>query len=234
MALEMQKKNQSKGNPTHTALRISEIRDDIVIMQDGTLRAVVAVSSTNFDLKSEEEQNGIVYGYQRFLNSLDFPVQILMQSRRLDIADYVGKLKVATSRLTNELLRMQANYYVEYINQLVEEANVMSKSFYIIIPLSENVNPASGGMLSRLFGGGAAKQANQKIENIKHYSELLAQRVDSITSNLSGLGLKVVRLDTGALVELYYNSYNFESAPALDSSTLGDIKIINGNETATK
>ena len=96
------------------------------------------------------------------------------------------------------------------------------------------MNPASGGMLSRLFGGGAAKQANQKIENIKHYSELLAQRVDSITSNLSGLGLKVVRLDTGALVELYYNSYNFESAPALDSSTLGDIKIINGNETATK
>ncbi len=230
----MQKKNQTKGNPTHTALRISEVRDDIVIMQDGTLRAVVAVSSTNFDLKSEEEQNGIVYGYQRFLNSLDFPVQILMQSRRLDIADYVGKLKVATSRLTNELLRMQANYYVEYINQLVTEANVMSKSFYIIIPLSENVNPASGGIMGKLFGGGVAKKANQKIENIKHYSELLAQRVDSITSNLSGLGLKVARLDTGALVELYYNSYNFESAPALDSSTLGDIKIINGSETATK
>lgn len=230
----MQKKHQTKGNPTHTTLRISEIRDDIVILQDGTLRAVVAVSSTNFDLKSEEEQNGIVYGYQRFLNSLDFPVQILMQSRRLDIADYVGKLKVATGRLTNELLRMQANYYIEYINQLVAEANVMSKSFYIVIPLSENVIPAAGGFFGKLFGGGAAKKANQKLENIKHYGELLAQRVDSVTSNLSGLGLKVVRLDTGALVELYYNSYNFESAPALDSSTLGDIKIINGNEPATK
>jgi hypothetical protein len=230
MALEMQKPSQNKGVATRAALRISEIRDDIVIMQDGTLRAVLAVSSTNFDLKSEEEQNGIVYGYQRFLNSLDFPVQILMQSRRLDIADYVGKLKVATSHLTNELLKMQATYYTEYVTQLVAEANVMSKSFYVIVPLSQSVNPAAGGFLSRLFGGGASKQANEKLENIRHYSEQIQQRVDSIVSNLSGLGLRIVRLDTGALIELYYNSYNFESAPTLDSSTLGDIKIINSNE----
>lgn len=229
MALEMQKSNKNKGAAAHTALRITEIRDDIVIMQDGTLRAVLAVSSTNFDLKSEEEQNGIVYGYQRFLNSLDFPVQVLMQSRRLDIADYVGKLKVATSRLTNELLKMQASYYVDYITQLVQEANVMSKNFYIVIPLSQSVTPAAGGFFSKLFGSSAAKQASAKLENLKHYSEQLQQRIDSVSSNLSGLGLRIVRLDTGALIELYYNSYNFESAPTLDSSSLGDIKIINSN-----
>lgn len=232
MALEMQKPNQAKGTSTQAALRIAEIRDDIVIMQDGTLRAVLAISSTNFDLKSEEEQNGIIYGYQRFLNSLDFPVQIVMQSRRLDIADYVSRLKVATQRLTNELLKMQASYYTEFIAQLVADANVMSKSFYIVIPLSQSVTPAAGGFFSKLFGGGAAKQANQKLENLRHYSEQLQQRVDSVASNLGGLGLKIARLDTGALIELYYNSYNFEAAPVLDSSSLGDIKVITTNDQA--
>lgn len=227
MALEMQKPNQAKGVSTNNALRIAEIRDDIVIMQDGTLRAIMAVSSTNFDLKSEEEQNGIVYGYQRFLNSLDFPVQILMQSRRLDIADYVGRLKVTTSHLTNELLKMQASYYMDYIGELVTSANVMSKSFYIVIPLSQSVTPSAGGFLSKIFGGGVAKQTTQKLDNLKHYSEQLQQRIDSVMGNLSGVGLRIVRLDTGALIELYYNSYNFESAPTLDSSTLGDIKVIN-------
>ncbi|MBL8031604.1 MAG: hypothetical protein JNK33_04760 [Candidatus Doudnabacteria bacterium] len=227
MAQEMQKPTQTNAQPTHTTLRISEIRDDLVIMQDGTLRAVLAISSTNFDLKSEEEQNGIVYGYQRFLNSVEFPIQVLMQSRRLDIADYVERLKIATQRQTNELLKMQAQYYVEFIAQLVADANVMSKSFYIIVPLSQSVLPQSGGFLSKIFGGGAAKQANQKLENIHRYAEQLQQRVDTVVSNISGLGLKVARLDTGALIELYYNSYNFESAPALDSNSLGDIKILN-------
>ncbi len=232
MALEMQKPNQAKGVSTHSTLRISEIRDDIVIMQDGTLRAILAVSSTNFDLKSEEEQNGIVYGYQRFLNSLDFPLQILMQSRTLDIADYVSRLKITTTRLTNELLKMQANYYIDFISQLVTDANVMSKSFYIIIPLSQNVTPQASGFFSKLFGGGGvAKQTNQRLENLRHYGEQLQQRVDSIVSNLSGMGLKVVRLDTGALIELYYNSYNYESAPALDSASLKDIKVITTPET---
>ncbi len=227
MAQEMQKPTQTNAQPTHTTLRISEIRDDLVIMQDGTLRAVLAISSTNFDLKSEEEQNGIVYGYQRFLNSIEFPVQILMQSRRLDIADYVERLKITTQRQTNELLKMQAQYYVEFIAQLVADANIMSKSFYIIVPLSQSVLPQSGGFLSKIFGGSSAKQANQKLENIHRYAEQLQQRVDTVVSNISGLGLKVARLDTGALIELYYNSYNFESAPTIDSASLGDIKILN-------
>jgi type IV secretory pathway VirB4 component len=230
MPMEMQKPNEAKGAATHASLRIAEIRDNTVIMQDGTLRAILAVSSTNFDLKSEEEQNGIVYGYQRFLNSLDFPVQILMQSRRLDIADYVGRLKVTTSRLTNELLKMQANYYTQYITELVTEANVMSKNFYIVVPLSQSVLPASGGFFSNLFGGGASRRASEKLENMERLGEQLQQRVDAISSNLGGLGLRIVRLDTGALIELYYNSYNFESAPALDSASLGDIKIFDAGK----
>jgi hypothetical protein len=146
----------------------------------------------------------------------------------IERTDYTPeRLKISTQRQTNELLKMQAQYYVEFITQLVTDANVMSKSFYIIIPLSQNVLPQEGGFLSKIFGGSAAKQANQKLENIHKYAEQLQQRVDTVVSNISGLGLKVVRLDTGALIELYYNSYNFESAPALDSNSLGDIKILN-------
>jgi hypothetical protein len=230
MPLEMQKPSQAKAVSTQTVLRVVEIRDDTVVMQDGTLRAILAVSSTNFDLKNEDEQNGIIYGYQRFLNSLEFPIQILMQSRRLDIADYVERLKTATSRQTNELLKMQSAYYMDFIQQLVQDANVMSKNFYIVVPLSQSITPVAGGFLSKIFGGGAAKQAGARLENFHRYSELLRQRVDSIVSNLSGIGLKIVRLDTGALIELYYNSYNFESAPTLDSNSLGDIKIIKTEE----
>ncbi len=226
MASESKKTTTHAGTPTGKALRISEIRDNLVIMQDGTLRAVLAVGSTNFDLKNEDEQNGIIFGYQRFLNSLDFPIQILMQSRKLNVADYVNKLQLITQRLENELLRMQAQYYIDFISELVNDANVMSKEFYIVVPLAQTVTPASSGLFSGLFGSSGATQANKKIENIKHYSEQLQQRVDSVVSNLSGLGLRVVRLDTGALIELYYNSYNFESAPALNSESLGDIKVV--------
>ncbi len=233
MAMEMQQEKAKMGVATIQVLKISEIRDDTVIMQDGTLRAVLAVSSTNFDLKNEDEQNSIVYGYQRFLNSLDFPIQILMQSRRLDINDYVTKLREQTSRLTNELLKTQADYYVEFIQELVSGANVMSKNFYVVVPLSLSVNPTSGGFFSSLFGGGVAKQTAEKIKNLKHYTEQLQQRVDSVISNLSGMGLKVVRLDTGALIELYYNSHNFEAAPALSSGSLGDIKVIKSEEEAS-
>jgi hypothetical protein len=230
MALEMQNEKAAKGVASQHVLRINEIRDNMVIMQDGTLRAVLAVSSTNFDLKNEEEQNGIVYGYQRFLNSLDFPVQILMQSRRLDINDYVTRLKESTSRLTNELLKTQADYYTQFIQELVAGANVMSKNFYVIVPLSISVMPQSTGFFGGLFGGGVAKQTAAKLESLKHFAEQLDQRVDSIVSNLSGMGLKTIRLDTGALIELYYNSHNFESAPALNSDSLGDIKVMKTEE----
>lgn len=220
------KNNQTKGVPTGEILRIAEVRDDMVIMQDGTLRAVLAVSSTNFDLKNEDEQNGIIYAYQRFLNSLDFPIQILMQSRKLNIGDYISRLQMQTQRLDNELLRMQSTYYIDFISELVNDANIMSKNFYIVVPLAQNVQPDAPGFLTRIFGGGATAQANKKMENIKKYREQLQQRVDSIVSNLSGMGLRVVRLDTGALIELYYNSYNFEAAPTLNSESLGDIKVV--------
>ena len=133
MAKTEAKKKMKLGNPTQSFLKLSEIRDDCIIMQDGTLRAVLTVSSTNFDLKSEEEQNALIYAYQRFLNSLEFHIQIILQSRKMDIGDYTGKLKGMMDRQTNELLRMQTGEYIEFINRLVESANVMVSSVRFLV-----------------------------------------------------------------------------------------------------
>ena len=163
--MEMQKKNKIIGKSTQSFLRIAEIKNDTVVLEDGTLRAVLSVASTNFDLKSQEEQDAIIYNYQRFLNSLDFSVQILMQSRKMEISAYIEKLKKIAEKQTNELLRVQTVEYGEFISRLIENASIMNKNFYLIVPLGKNVNPSPVGFFSRLFGGGKAKEAAERITN---------------------------------------------------------------------
>lgn len=219
-------KNKPLGNPTQSFLKLSEIRDDCIIMQDGTLRLVLTVSSTNFDLKSEEEQNALIYNYQRFLNSLDFHIQILLQSRKMDIGEYTEKLKGMMERQTNELLRMQTSEYIEFINRLVESANVMNKNFYVIIPYEMSIKPAGGGgIFSRLFGTGKAQQLTAKSKAFEEYKKLIDERGATVASNLSSAGLRVVRLNTDQLIELVYNSYNFGSGPTIDASQLPNVTI---------
>src|SRR6185436_6268891 len=129
---------------------------------DGTLRGILAVSSTNFDLKSQEEQNSIIFGFQRFLNSLEFPVQILMQSRKMEIGGYIDKLKRLAEKQTNELLRVQTTEYTDFISRLIENASIMNKNFYIIVPLGKSILPPAGSFFSNLFGG-KNKEAVQRI-----------------------------------------------------------------------
>ncbi len=227
MAFEMQKEKPQIAKPTQAFLRISEIKDDTLIMDDGTLRAILAVSSTNFDLKNESEQNALIYSYQRFLNSLDFPIQILMQSRRMEVGEYLAKLKDYAVKQTNELLRMQTTEYINFIAQLVENANITNKNFYVIVPWSGSIFPSTGGgFLSKFLGGGAqTKNLQAKLENFAKYKNLLNERVTSVSSNLSSAGLRVMRLKSEEIVELLYNSYNFDAAPLIDASKLQDIKL---------
>ena len=213
------------GSPTQQFLKLAEIRDDLIIMQDGTLRAVLAVSSTNFDLKSEEEQNALIYGYQRFLNSLEFHIQILLQSRKMDIADYTEKLKVLMAKQTNELLRMQTQEYIEFIDRLVESANVMNKNFYVIVPYDIGINPGATSIFSKIFGTGKAKQIADREANLATGRKQLDERANTVASNLSSSGMRVVRLGTNQLIELVYNSYNFAAGPAIDASQLPNITI---------
>ncbi len=222
------KEKKQIGSPTQQFLRLAEIRDDVIIMDNGTLRQVLAVSSTNFDLKSEEEQNALIYSYQRFLNSLEFHVQILIQSRKMDVADYIEKLKGMAEKQSNELLRMQTQEYIEFIDRLVETANVMSKNFYVIVPYETSINPTNISFFSKIFGTGKTKAITDREANLVAYKKQLDERSNTVSAALASSGLRVAKLNTNQLIELVYNSYNFASGPSIDASQLGkaDIKDI--------
>src|SRR3990167_4137638 len=119
---------------TQRYLDVSEVRDDVIVLNDGGVRAILMVSSVNFALKSQEEQEAIVYGYQSFLNSVDFPMQMVIQSRVLNIKTYLDMLQEREKYQTNELLRIQTQQYREYIQQLIQISNIMDKNFYVTIP----------------------------------------------------------------------------------------------------
>ncbi len=229
MSAETKTKKKFTGKPTQAFLKIAEVKQDSVVMIDGTLRSVIAVSSTNFDLKNEDEQNALIYNYQRFLNSLDYPIQILMQSRKMDVSGYLDKLKTTMARQTNELLRLQTAEYIEFIDRLVESANVMNKNFYVIVSLNQSVNPAAGGFFTKLLGSHQVQQVTEREANFNKYKVQLDDRTSSIMSNLGSIGLRVVRLNTDQLIELMYNSYNFSVGPAIDASQLDKITIEQNN-----
>ncbi len=179
-------------------------------MKDGTLRAVLLCSSVNFVLKSEQEQEAIIQGYVQFLNSLEFPLQIVIQSRQLNIDGYLEKLSGLLKQQTNELLRVQMSDYISYIKELVGLGDIMTKRFYVVVPYNPGADKSRGfwQRLTAIFS--AAKAIQLSREKFTRYLEALEQRVYAVTGGLSSLGLKSVRLDTQGLVELYYTSYNPE------------------------
>lgn len=204
-------------------LEISEIRDNVVIMKNGSLRAVLMVSSVNFALKSIDEQDAIIYRYQAFLNSLDFSVQIVVNSRQLNIDSYIESLKEEGKRQTNELLRMQIDGYTEFIKSLVKMANIVTKTFYIVVPfaLVESKTSGMSGKLTALTGKSGEVIADASA--FEKYRDQLFQRVDHVVENLSGAGLKMTMLNTQELIELYYEIYNPE---AIERKGLADVEDI--------
>ena len=217
--------NQPTFKPTQSFLPISEIRDDLLIMQDGTLRAYLAVSSTNFDLKNQEEQDALIYSYQRFINGLDFPIQIIMQSRRMDISKYIDKLKGLVENQTNELLRIQTTEYIDFIDRLVETANIMNKNFYVVITYDLSINPNDPGFIGKLFKNSSQTQITERVGNFEKYRTTIEERAGTIANGLSSVGLRVTRLNTDKIIELLYNSYNFEAGPVIQADTLGDVAL---------
>jgi len=233
----MPKDKTEKTKSTQSFLRLSEIKSDTMIMDDGTYCAVVAVSSTNFALKSQEEQNALVAGYQSFLNSLDFEIQILMQSRKMEISSYIEKLKILMEQQTNELLRVQTAEYIEFISKLIESASIMNKNFYIVIPyvpaVLDNASSAAkspGGIMSLFKRNNVQAQAAELAAKAKDFQEhrmKLDQHVNTVIAGLSGLGLKSQPLRTEEIIELIYASYNLDSGPLIDASKLSEIRIKN-------
>lgn len=202
------KQVKNKAPSTQKYLDITEIRDGVIIMRDGSLRAVILVSSVNFALKSEEEQNATIQSYISFLNYLEHPIQILTQSRKLNIDKYLNNIAEMEKKQTNELLRMQTAEYMQFVKELVDLGEIMSKKFYIVIPYIPGADKKKGLMdrITSIF----SPLTNIRLRE-KRFQELkkdLDTRVGTINSGLNGIGLNIAQLDTQALIELFYNTYN--------------------------
>lgn len=190
-------------------LDIAEVRDGVVILRDGTFRAVLMASSLNFALKSEQEQDAIIFGYQDFINSISFPIQVLITSRQIDIKPYLKELETREEAQNSELMKIQLQEYREYIKELVKVSNVMTKNFYIVIPFAAQQVKEDGAFTKFIKGlkiRGGLSALNQT--EFERYKDQLWQRVDQVASNLRNLGVRLVPLNTQEIIELFYTLYN--------------------------
>jgi len=206
---------------TQQYLDIAEIRDGVVVMRDGAIRGVLLVSSINFALKSEEEQEATIQSYVSFLNYLDHPLQIVIQSRKLYIEKYLNDLVEREKKQTNELLRMQTSDYQQFIKELVELGEIMSKKFYVIVPYSPGADKTKSFLerLTSVFS--PLSKIHLKEKKFRELKQELNKRIETVLSGLTNMGLSAVVLDTQALIELYYSSYNPEVA---EQQKLGDVE----------
>ena len=193
---------------TQKNIPISEIKENVAIMNDGSMISVLLVSSINFYLKSEDEQRALVSGYVQFLNSIDFTLQILVQSRKLNIEGYLATIKEAERKQKNELLKMQTADYREFVAELVELADIMSKKFFIVVsyaPTKSGKKNFYNRFMEVVYPASKVKLNDEKFEK---YKIELDRRIDLVTSGLGSIGLTTAPLDTQSLIELYYDYFN--------------------------
>ncbi len=192
---------------TQDFVPIREVRDGIAILKDGSMRAIVLASSLNFSLKSDEERQAIILQFQDFLNSLDFAVQISVQSRRLDIRPYIALLEQRYKEQTNDLMKIQTREYIDFIKKFTESTNIMTKSFFVVVaydPAMINLK-GSGG----LFGKKSAiEEQKDKQASFEENRTQLEQRVSSVEQGLVRCGIRVIRLGTEEVIELFYKIFN--------------------------
>lgn len=202
---------KNKTISTQTYLKVAEVRDDCLVLKNGGLRAVLKTSSINLNLKSEEEQNAVIYSYQNFLNTLEFPIQIVIRSKKLDLDNYIEKLKKVGVKQSNPLLQKQTFEYIEYISRLVEYADIMEKSFYVVIPQDPYGQEKRGFMKSimeALFPSDSIAKVKARHKQFESLKKQLDQRLNITQAGLENCGLKAHRLNTQELIEVFYETYN--------------------------
>jgi hypothetical protein len=200
-----------KPNSTQAHLPFVGVEDGIVIMPDGSYRAVLAVGATNFSLKSQQEQEAIIVTYQNFLNSLNYSIQIVMQSRTLDLEPYLKKLEDGIPNQRNDLIKQQTADYAAYMRELITAANIMDKRFYVVIPYSP-IQVSKQSFFSSLFPKGNPGPIKIDQKQFEAHRDELKQRAGIIGSGLSTMGLKVTALETDDVIRLFYNCYNIDLA----------------------
>lgn len=210
---------QNNPNSTQNTLQIAEIRDGIVIMNDGSFRSVVMVKSVNFDLMSPQEQESVEFSYQGFLNSLYFPIQIFIRSQKVDLQPYIAKLDKIRTEHDNMLLAMLMEDYIGFIDQLSLQTNIMDKKFYIVIPFFPHTDVQKAITQSKNFVTGLVALFNSKEQHVvineadleKAKAEL-RNRVQAVQQGLLQCSIESLPLDTKELIELYYDTYNPDTA----------------------
>jgi type IV secretory pathway VirB4 component len=198
-------------NSTQNALLISEVRDGIVILSDGSFRAVVMCKSINFDLMSPQEREAVEFSYQGFLNSLYFPVQIFIRSQKVDLRPYLEKLDKIRTEQDNMLLGLLTEDYVAFLAEIAQQTNIMDKKFYVVIQYPDpDENLRSALKQSKgFFSGIGSMFAPKSLENAKTE---LRNRVQAVMQGLQQCGVQSLPLDTQELIELYYDAYNPDTA----------------------
>jgi len=213
------------GGSLQEKMDIAEIKEDVVVMKDGSLRAVLATTAINMDLKSEEEQQAIIHNFQQFLTTFDFSFQIVVSSRRFNINPYVNQLKKKIKLEENVLLKNQIKDYVDFIEDLVGLSNVMAKMFYVVVPFYV-IEAKNQGMFKKMFSvANKQKALYQDHESFETYKNQLFQRVDQVAGYLPSMGLSGAMLQTEELIELYYNSYNPSEFEYVDLDNISSLDL---------
>ena len=192
---------------TQDFVPIKEIRDGVIVMKTGGMRSILLASSLNFALKSQDEQSSILMQFQNFVNSLDFSIQIMIQSKKLDIRPYTALLEERYKEQATELMKIQVREYIEFIRTFVESTNIMSKSFFVVIPYDPPIMTSSKNPMTNFLP--KKKGAAQDIDAQFHeYRSQLEQRVAVVEQGLVRCGIRSAELGTEEVVELYYKLFN--------------------------
>lgn len=236
MPTELNPSKPASTHSTQSALPITEVKDGVAVMQDGSLRAVILASAINFDLMSPQEQDAVEYSFQGFLNSLHFPVQILIKSQKIDLDNYLEKLSKLQQEQDNPLLADLMEDYIQNIKALVEEVNIMDKQFFVVVPFF----PPLAVTKTNLFASLAnifkpVKVISVGATEFDQYKSELAQRVQQVAGSLVQMGVRAIPLNTQELIDLFYAAYNPDVAPnqkLIDSTQFQSAAVTRGERPA--
>lgn len=197
-----------KAQATQDFVPIKEVRDGIVILKDGSLRVLLIASSINLALKSQDEQQAVMGQFQNFLNSLEFTVEFFIESRDLDIRPYIALLQERYAVELDDLMKVQIREYMAFIKDFTERANIMTKNFFIVVPYDPALVNRGGGLLGSLLPGSQSASAPLSDELFEQYRMQLEQRVSVIEQGLVRTGVRIAKLGTEEVIELFYKLFN--------------------------
>ncbi|MEK7170775.1 MAG: DUF87 domain-containing protein [Patescibacteria group bacterium] len=220
--------NKPQNQSTQQYVAISEIRDDVVVLNDGSIRQVVKVKPVSIELRSQKEQDAVIYQYRSFLNALKFPFQIVIQGRRVDLSRYIAKLQAIGVDETNELIKVQITDYIDFIQRLSAEVNIMDRSYYVIVPHNKNpgVSTTKQTWMDKLLGGKKNKETVYTVQEFEDLKAQLEEKTQIVTGRLESLGIQAKKLTSAELIELYYNTYNPEEST---TQHIEDIEQLTGS-----